>query len=61
MSNGTNVVNKNIGDLLNAAGVTWGWFQGGFKPTTSYQAALGAVGAGGQPTSRRSSRVRSTR
>ena len=24
---------KNIGDLLNAKGVTWGWFQGGFKPT----------------------------
>jgi len=22
--------NKNIGDLLNAKGVTWGWFQGGF-------------------------------
>src|SRR5579862_6834999 len=25
---------KNVGDLLNAKGVTWGWFQGGFKPTT---------------------------
>jgi phospholipase C len=25
----------NIGDLLNAAGVTWGWFQGGFRPTTA--------------------------
>jgi phospholipase C len=24
---------QNIGDLLNAAGVTWGWFQGGFAPT----------------------------
>ena len=24
---------KNIGDLLNARGVTWGWFQGGFTPT----------------------------
>jgi len=22
--------NKNVGDLLNAKGVTWGWFQGGF-------------------------------
>jgi phospholipase C len=21
---------QNIGDLLNAAGLTWGWFQGGF-------------------------------
>ncbi len=25
--------NKNIGNLLNAKGITWGWFQGGFKPT----------------------------
>lgn len=24
----------NVGDLLNAKGVTWGYFQGGFKPTT---------------------------
>ncbi|MGI8550475.1 MAG: phospholipase C, partial [Dehalococcoidia bacterium] len=24
---------KNIGDLLNAAGVTWGWFEGGFALT----------------------------
>jgi phospholipase C len=27
---------KNIGDLLNEQDVTWGWFQGGFKPTTAY-------------------------
>jgi phospholipase C len=26
---------KNIGDLLNARGVTWGWFQGGFAPTST--------------------------
>ncbi|HEY7047115.1 MAG TPA: alkaline phosphatase family protein [Jatrophihabitantaceae bacterium] len=26
----------NIGDRLNDEGVTWGWFQGGFKPTTPY-------------------------
>ena len=26
----------NVGDLLNAKGVTWGWFQGGFAPTTAY-------------------------
>ncbi len=25
---------RNVGDLLNARGVTWGWFQGGFRPTT---------------------------
>ena len=24
---------KNVGDLLNARDVTWGWFQGGFTPT----------------------------
>jgi phospholipase C len=27
---------KNVGDLLNSRGVTWGWFQGGFAPTTAY-------------------------
>ena len=26
--------NKNIGDLLNAKGITWGWFQGGFTPSS---------------------------
>jgi phospholipase C len=26
----------NVGDLLNAKGITWGWFQGGFAPTTPY-------------------------
>ena len=25
----------NVGDLLNRQGVTWGWFQGGFKPTVT--------------------------
>ncbi len=25
---------KNVGDLLNAHGITWGWFQGGFKPSS---------------------------
>jgi phospholipase C len=24
---------QNVGDLLNAKGVSWGWFAGGFKPT----------------------------
>ncbi len=24
----------NVGDLLNEAGVTWGWFQGGFRPSS---------------------------
>jgi phospholipase C len=26
---------RNVGDLLNAKNVSWGWFQGGFKPTGS--------------------------
>jgi phospholipase C len=26
---------KNIGDLLNAGHVSWGWFQGGFAPTST--------------------------
>jgi len=38
---------QNIGDELNAAGLSWGWFQGGFRPTTSFAAATG----GTQPTS----------
>src|SRR6476661_6003629 len=34
---------RNIGDLLNAQGTSWGWFQGGFAPTTA--------AAGGTPAS----------
>jgi phospholipase C len=26
--------NRNLGDLLNAHNITWGWFQGGFKPSS---------------------------
>jgi phospholipase C len=36
----------NIGDELNRAGVSWGWFQGGLRPTTSFAQATG----GTQPT-----------
>jgi phospholipase C len=25
---------RNVGDLLNAKAITWGWFQGGFKPSS---------------------------
>ncbi len=25
---------QNVGDLLNAKNITWGWFQGGFRPTS---------------------------
>jgi phospholipase C len=42
---------KNIGDLLNARHISWGWFQGGFRPSTSYADALTAIGQSGQSTS----------
>jgi len=36
---------KNVGDLLNAKNVTWGWFQGGFKPTSTTSAGVAVCGA----------------
>ncbi|MGC1201434.1 MAG: alkaline phosphatase family protein, partial [Candidatus Acidiferrales bacterium] len=30
----TSVKGKNVGDLLNAKGISWGWFQGGFTPSS---------------------------
>jgi phospholipase C len=33
----------NVGDLLNTAGVSWGWFQGGFRPTTPATTTTPAV------------------
>ena len=33
---------RNIGDLLNAKGTSWGWFQGGFTPTTAATATTPA-------------------
>ncbi|MBY8879417.1 alkaline phosphatase family protein [Streptomyces sp. PLK6-54] len=32
---------KNIGDLLNEKNVTWGWFQGGFRPSTAWDGKQG--------------------
>ena len=37
---------QNVGDSLNRAGLSWGWFQGGFRPTTTFTTATG----GTQPT-----------
>ncbi len=37
------VSGKNIGDLLNAKHVTWGWFQGGFAPTQAATMSSPAV------------------
>ena len=52
-SNGSHAVNfplgvttgKNIGDLLNARKITWGWFQGGFTPTSTNAAGLPVCGS----------------
>jgi phospholipase C len=43
---------QNIGDVLNAKGLSWGWFQGGERPNVSYHDALVATGNDpNQPTS----------
>src|SRR5262249_1113432 len=42
---------KNVGDELNAKGISWGWFEGGFRPSTSYADPLAAIAKSGQPTS----------
>ncbi len=36
---------KNIGDLLNARKITWGWFQGGFTPTGTNAAGYAVCGS----------------
>ncbi|WP_031223928.1 phospholipase C [Streptomyces roseochromogenus] len=33
---------KNIGDLLNTKKVSWGWFQGGFRPSTAWNGTSGS-------------------
>ena len=40
----------NIGDALNTAGLSWGWFEGGFDPTTTFAAAAAGAGHTGQST-----------
>jgi phospholipase C len=40
---------RNVGDLLNAKGVSWGWFQGGFRPTAPATATSKAVCASAHP------------
>jgi phospholipase C len=42
---------ENIGDLLNEHHLSWGWFQGGFAPTTSFAAAATQAGHPNQSTS----------
>ena len=36
---------QNVGDLLNAKQVTWGWFQGGFAPTGTNSAGYAVCGS----------------
>jgi phospholipase C len=36
--------NLNVGNLLSTKGVTWGWFQGGFRPTGVNAAGLAVCG-----------------
>jgi phospholipase C len=40
----TTMSGRNVGDLLNDKGVSWGWFEGGFRPTavTAGRAACGS-------------------
>jgi phospholipase C len=38
-----NFKHTNVGDLLNAQGITWGWFGGGFTPTVPATATARAV------------------
>jgi phospholipase C len=42
-STSTDSKNKNVGDLLNAKGVSWGWFQGGFADCTATHKDVGGV------------------
>lgn len=39
----TDSANKNIGDLLNVRGVSWGWFQGGFADCTAHHGNVAGV------------------
>jgi phospholipase C len=41
------VTDPNIGDLLNQAGLSWGWFEGGFTPTVAATGSPTAGYAGG--------------
>jgi phospholipase C len=34
---------ENVGDQLNRAGMSWGWFEGGFSPTTPYSGPASSV------------------
>ena len=52
---------KNIGDVLNAAGLSWGWFQGGFRADRDVRGGNGGNSAGRAASSPTSSRTRASR
>ncbi len=39
--NTVGMTGKNIGDLLNTKHITWGWFEGGFRPTATTNGVAG--------------------
>ena len=43
--NNVTMSGQNIGDLLNSRGVSWGWFQGGFRPTSVTSSGRAVCGA----------------
>ena len=40
-----NMTGRTVGDLLNDKGVTWGWFEGGFRPTSRTPGGAAVCGA----------------
>jgi phospholipase C len=52
--------NKNVGDLLTAKGVSWGWFQGGFTPNTTAHAASGNTPAAPATCTTKTNRIDGT-
>ena len=44
-TNNITMSGQNIGDLLNAKGISWGWFQGGFRPTGVSSGGAAVCGA----------------
>jgi phospholipase C len=45
---GITMSGRNVGDLLNEHNVTWGWFQGGFRPTGTDAAGKAVCGSAHQ-------------
>ncbi|MBJ7608921.1 MAG: hypothetical protein JF887_05760 [Candidatus Dormibacteraeota bacterium] len=48
--NAVAMTGQNVGDLLNTRGVSWGWFQGGNRPSTPFATANSTNGGTNHPT-----------